>query len=134
MLISKPEECSENYDRVADVCVRISPYKLTWEDAETKCQTEGSHLLHIMSEAVQKGLVALIKKKEAVKSFFALNTWSTEELEGYWTGGMVSVEIRCDTWTSSYFYLNHNLGHLGFQMLTSRRRRPDKILMTRQQW
>ena len=111
MLISKPEECSENYDRVADVCVRISPYKLTWEDAETKCQTEGSHLLHIMSEAVQKGLVALIKKKEAVKSFFALNTWSTEELEGYWTGGMVSTEISCHTFISI-----HNLGHIPFQM------------------
>ena len=89
-LVSKPEECSENYDRVEDICVRISPYKLTWEDAEAKCQEEGSHLLHIMSESVQTGLIKLIKSKEKVKSFFELNNWSTQDLEGYWTGGMVS--------------------------------------------
>ena len=91
ILISKPEECSENYDRVEDICVRISPYKLKWEDAEAKCQTEGSHLINIMSEAVQIGVIKLLKKKEAVKSFFELNNWSTQDLEGYWTGGMVST-------------------------------------------
>lgn len=32
-LILRPEECSENYDRVADVCVRVSPYPtLSWAE------------------------------------------------------------------------------------------------------
>merc|ERR1712008_362180 len=35
------------------------------------------------------GLTSLIKKKETVKSYFAAGAWSTDELEGYWTGGMV---------------------------------------------
>ncbi len=36
-LYDKTEECSENYDRVEDICVRISPYRLGWEAAEEKC-------------------------------------------------------------------------------------------------
>ena len=70
--------------------MRVSPYKLTWDDAEAKCKEEGAHLLHIMTEEVQIGLIKLIKKKEREKSFFELNNWSTQDLEGYWTGGMVS--------------------------------------------
>ena len=94
-MISKPEECSQNYDRIEDICVRVSPYKLTWDDAEAKCQDEGAHLLHIMSEEVQIGLIKLIKKKEREKSFFELNNWSTSDLEGYWTGGMVIIIHFC---------------------------------------
>ena len=76
---------------MSDICVRISPYKLTWKEAEEKCKSEGAHLLHIMAVEVQKDLISLIKKKETMKSYFEEGTWSTEELEGYWTGGMVSI-------------------------------------------
>ena len=70
--------------------MRISPYKLTWDEAEAKCQAEGAHLVHIMNEKVQMSLMQLIKKKERDKSYFELNNWSTQDLEGYWTGGIVS--------------------------------------------
>lgn len=72
--------------------MRVSPYKLKWQDAEAKCQTEGAHLIHIMNEAVQKGVEKLIKKLQLTKTFFEVNKWSTDELEAYWTGGMVRAE------------------------------------------
>lgn len=90
-LYDKTEECSENYDRVEDICVRISPYRLGWEAAEEKCKTEGGHLLSILSEAIQMGVNRLLKKKESIKDFFEINKWSTGELDGYWTGGMVGI-------------------------------------------
>ena len=92
-LYNKTEECSDNYDRLGDLCVRISPYRLSWEAAEEKCQEEGGHLVSITSEALQFKLLLLIKNKEATKEFFQLNQWTTKELEGYWTGGMV-IEIN----------------------------------------
>ena len=73
-----------------DVCVRVSPYKLKWDEAEAKCQEEGAHLIHVMSLEVQKGVEKLIKKLQLTKSFFEVNKWSTDELEAYWTGGTVS--------------------------------------------
>ena len=91
-MYDKSEECSENYDRVDDICVRVSPYRLTWDAAQEKCQTEGAQLLSIMSKDVQFGLMALLKKKESTKEFFEINTWSTTELDGYWTGGQVKIK------------------------------------------
>ena len=92
-LYDKTEECSENYDRLEDTCVRISPYRLSWDAAEEKCQSEGGHLLTIQSQSLQFKLLLLIKKKETIKNFFEVNKWSTKELEGYWIGGMVITII-----------------------------------------
>ena len=94
-LYDKTEECSENYDRVENVCVRISPYRLKWDEAEAKCQTEGSHLLSILSESIQLGVNRLLKKKESIKEFFEINKFTTTELDGYWTGGTVSLNLNC---------------------------------------
>ena len=91
-VIRRPEECSENYDRVEDVCVRISPYPLTWSEAEAKCVSEGSHLLHILSEEVQTGVEKLVKTKMKLKDFFSMDKWATglsSEHEKYWIGGKV---------------------------------------------
>ena len=92
-LYDKTEECSENYDRLEDTCIRISPYRLSWDGAEEKCQAEGGHLLSIQSESLQFKLLLLIKKKESIKNFFEVNKWSTKELEGYWIGGTVIIVI-----------------------------------------
>ena len=100
-LYDRTEECSENYDRLEDICIRISPYRLSWDDAEAKCQTEGAHLLSILSESVQFKLLQLLKKKESTKDFFEVNKWSTKELEGYWIGGTVGhvyVELFTRHW------------------------------------
>ena len=72
-----------------NICVRISPYRLKWDEAEAKCQTEGSHLLSILSQSVQAGINKLLKKKETIKEFFEINKFTTTELDGYWTGGTV---------------------------------------------
>ena len=37
------------------------------------------------------GVNRLLKKKESIKDFFEINKWSTGELDGYWTGGMVGI-------------------------------------------
>jgi hypothetical protein len=34
------------------IIVRVSPYSLTWDDAEEQCKTEGAHLAYIPSQAV----------------------------------------------------------------------------------
>ena len=103
-LYDKTEECSENYDRVEDICVRVSPYRLSWEAAEAKCQTEGGHLLSVMSQSIQFGINALLKKKESIKEFFEVNTWSTTELDGYWTGGQVFVMKYSECFDNSQTY------------------------------
>ena len=97
-LIPENEDCGENYDVVHDLCVRISPYPLTWNDAEAKCQSEGGHLLHIMSQEVQSGIQALIRKKQNLKDFFEADKWQnglSSLTEKYWIGGMV---LRQNDW------------------------------------
>ena len=76
-LVLRPEDCAENYDKVEDNCVRVSPYPLTWSQAEEKCADEGGHLLHILSQEVQDGVEALIKAKLRLKDFFTTDKWST---------------------------------------------------------
>ena len=83
---------------VEDLCVRISPYPLTWDEAEDRCKSEGGHLLHILSEAVQQGVVSLIARKKAIKDFFTIDQWSTglsSSTDKFWIGGTV---LRQDDW------------------------------------
>ena len=61
---------------------------------EAKCQDEGGHLLHILSQGVQTGVQELIQKKKQLKDFFEDDKWSTglsSSNEKYWIGGMVSL-------------------------------------------
>ena len=95
-LVPDIELCGENYDVVHDLCVRISPYPLNWNDAEAVCQSEGGHLLHILSQEVQDGVQALIIKKKNLKDFFEADKWQTglsSTTEKYWIGGTVSIKV-----------------------------------------
>ena len=97
-LIKKLDDCQDTYDRVEDVCVRVSPAPLKWADAESKCVEEGGHLLHVLSQGVQDGVQKLIKYKLKMKDFFSMDKWSTglsSEHEKYWTGGSV---FKQDEW------------------------------------
>ena len=92
-LIPKTELCGENYDLVHDLCVRISPYPLSWDDAQAKCKSEGGNLLHIINSEVQAGIQALIIKKGREKDFFEEDKWATglsSSTDKYWIGGTVS--------------------------------------------
>ena len=43
--------CAELYDPITDqICARISSYSETYEDAQAKCESEGSYLLYILDE------------------------------------------------------------------------------------
>ena len=91
-LIPEIEDCAENYDPVEDLCVRISPYPLAWQEAEDRCKSEGGHLLHILSEEVQLGVVSLIARKKAIKDFFTIDQWTTglsSSTDKFWIGGTV---------------------------------------------
>jgi hypothetical protein len=35
------------------IIARVSPYSLSWDDAEEQCKTEGAHLAYIPSLAVR---------------------------------------------------------------------------------
>ena len=48
--------CAETYDPITDtVCARISSYSETYEDAQTKCVSEGGYLLYVLDEQVHVG-------------------------------------------------------------------------------
>ena len=95
-LIPSSEECSENYDRVGDICIRVSPYPLSWLDAENQCVKEGGHLLHILEEKVQVELEFLLRSKLRSKPHFTVEKWTTGlsvSAENIWIGGAVSFHI-----------------------------------------
>ena len=92
-IVPKSEECSENYDRVDNICIRVSPHPLNWLDAENQCVKEGGHLLHILSEQVQMDVEFLVRSKMRSKEHFTVDKWSTglsSSMENIWIGGAVS--------------------------------------------
>ena len=92
-LIPSSTECSPNYERVHNICVRVSPYALSWADAELKCMDEGGHLLQIMNEDVQIGVEFLIRSKLRSQMHFELDRWVggiSSTTEKFWIGGSVS--------------------------------------------
>ena len=96
---------------MSDLCVRISPYPLNWNDAEAQCQEEGGHLLHITSQQVQSGIQELILKKKNLKDFFEDDKWKTglsSSNDKYWIGGTVSLKM---TFYKEIFFILH----LGFE-------------------
>ena len=105
-LVPDIDLCGENYDVVHDLCVRISPYPLNWNDADAQCQEEGSHLLHITSQEVQTGIQELIIKKKQLKDFFEDDKWNTgasSSNDKYWIGGTVSYKKSSDR-SKLYFF------------------------------
>ena len=87
-VIEPPENCSLNYERLADSCIRISTIALTWGEAEEKCKAEGGHLISITSSQTQSALMELIKLKIANNEKRFLPPYA-DEIENYWTGGTV---------------------------------------------
>ena len=79
---------------IGDICVRVSPYPLSWLDAEHQCVKEGGHLLHILEEKVQMELEFLLRSKLRSKQHFTVDKWTTglsSSAENIWIGGAVSL-------------------------------------------
>lgn len=89
----KSLSCPENYNQIEDICVRVSPYKLNWYDAQLKCKSEGSSLVNIESANIQSELEGLITLKKQVKPYFEPGIWTTQSQNQYWLGGSVSTLI-----------------------------------------
>lgn len=87
----KREDCSQTYTKVGNRCIRVSPYKLSWHDAEMKCRSEGGHLADIMSAQQQQDLADHIKLKHEEKPYFEVDKWTTESQHHYWIG----ATVRC---------------------------------------
>lgn len=92
-VVTEFRECPENYDKVEDFCIRVSPFALSWSDARKKCKSEGSDLVYIMNENVQMGINNLIKSKQKYKKFFQPKKWTTKSQNQYWIGGIVSIVL-----------------------------------------
>ena len=56
VIIFSENGCDETYDPITDkVCARISSYAETYEDAQTKCGSEGGYLLYVLNEQAHVG-------------------------------------------------------------------------------
>ena len=86
------EECSENYEKFENMCIRVSPHALDWRSAEKQCIHEGGHLLHILTEEAQSKVEFLIRSKLRSKSHFEIDKFSTglsSSSKEFWIGGAV---------------------------------------------
>ena len=45
--------CQEHYEPAGDICIRVSIYRESYENAQTRCQSEGGYLLSITSHEIQ---------------------------------------------------------------------------------
>ncbi len=65
----------------------MSPHRLSYADALSESLAEGSHLAHIASLKVQKGLMHLIKTKQRKlpEAFF-----EGQEVHHFWIGGALA--------------------------------------------
>ena len=84
-----PQICPLYYERIADICVRISSIALNWQEAENQCKYEGGHLLSITKSQIQLELRDLVQQKIVSDvSFFPPYSFETEN---YWIGGTIRV-------------------------------------------
>ena len=78
-------ECSANYNKFLDFCIRVSPYPEKFDDAQDKCEAEGANLMHIMSGEVSNLLRFYIRKLENKVYFFPQYS---PDISTYWVGGV----------------------------------------------
>ena len=96
-LIPSSQDCGENYGKIQDICVRVSPHALDWLSAEKQCIKEGGHLLPILTEDIQSQLELLIRGKLRSKSHFTSDKFSTglsSSMTKFWIGGAVSCLVN----------------------------------------
>ena len=79
-------DCSANYNKFLDFCIRVSPYPEKFDAAQDRCEKEGANLMHIMSAKVSSELRFYIKKMENKVYFFPQYS---PDISTYWVGGMV---------------------------------------------
>ena len=85
----KPQlfECNKNYEKINNICIRVSAYAETFEAASAKCTDEGSTLLPIMNSEVLLPIWNYIKTLSQNKIYFQPEF--SPDLTTYWIGGIV---------------------------------------------
>ena len=84
--------CNVNYDYVGGMCIRVSPFPETFEEASLKCKSEGSSLLSILDNTVVPAIREHISTVSQ-KRIEYLPKYSPD-LTSYWVGG----EIQNSQW------------------------------------
>ena len=79
-------DCSANYNKFLDFCIRASPYPEKFDDAQEMCEKEGANLMHIMRAEVNSQLRFYIKRLENKVYFFPQYS---PDISTYWVGGSV---------------------------------------------
>ena len=49
--------CAENYEPIGQVCIRISAYPETHENATAKCDSEGGYLLQYVNDEIHVSFI-----------------------------------------------------------------------------
>ena len=56
-IFSVENGCQEHYEPAGDICIRVSIYPESYENAQTRCQSEGGYLLSITSPEIQVKII-----------------------------------------------------------------------------
>ena len=79
-------DCTINYHNVNGICVRVSPYPETFDDAVAMCLKEGANLISILDEKLTPFLIDHIKILSQTKDYF--QSKFSPDLSSYWVGGV----------------------------------------------
>ena len=87
-LRDKKSVCNDNYEPVNGLCIRVSPFPEKFDDALSKCQSEGASLLEVLDIKTSMSILEHIENISITKSYF-LPPFSVD-INDYWVGGIVS--------------------------------------------
>ena len=83
--VSAGDECGLNYKRIADKCLRVSPYAETFDEAVAMCKKEGSNLLKIPNVEIITELKEYINILSKTKVYYEPKY--SPDVSSYWVGG-----------------------------------------------
>ena len=77
--------CPPSYNSYESICLRVSPYAETYQDAFDKCESEGASLISIDHENLTLFLYSHIRSLEREKLYFKPEY--SPDISSYWIGG-----------------------------------------------
>ena len=90
-------DCTENYENVGGICIRVSPLAEQFDFAQKKCMKEGGNLLTILDGQYINYLKPYVTQLQSTKTYF--NPTFSPDLTSYWIGG--SAKDLKWSWLSS---------------------------------
>ena len=90
-------DCSPNYAKVGNICLRVSPIKEDYETAINKCLEENGNLISVVNTNVSVNLAQHIRQLIDTKFYF--DPLVSPNLTTFWVGGI--VDNNKWTWISN---------------------------------